>query len=106
MLIKAGLSFLLISIFFFADLSAIFSNLKLHAQTIPPVSLNMNLEASVPAPEGIFSVPVKLSTADKNIYSVQADINFPTDILKLESIDYSSSSFPLEVVSKETSGQI
>lgn len=97
---KGGLSFLLISIFFLIDLSAI------SAQTISPVSLKMQLPASVPAPGGILSIPIKLSTSDKNIYSLQAEISYPVNLLKFEGIDYTSSSFPLEVVSKENNGQI
>lgn len=100
MFFKAGLSFLLVSILFLVDLSAI------SAQTIPPVSLTMQPPSSIPTPGGTLSIPVKLSTSDKNIYSVQAEISYPANLLKFESIDYTLSSFPLEVVSKENSGQI
>lgn len=106
MLFKAGLSFLLISIFFLADLSAISSNINLYAQTKPGASLFIQ-PAPAPLITGtVFTVPLRLSTGDNPVYSVQADLTYPTNLLNLEGIDSSSSSFQLKVVETGSNGQI
>lgn len=54
----------------------------------------------------LFSVPIYLDTNNAGINAVQSDIIYPANLLSLESINSSTSAFPLEVLNKGADGNI
>lgn len=87
-------------------LSLYFSFPSVSAQTTNQVKMYLNSSSLNVQTGASLSVPIYLDTNSASINAVQSDINYPKNLLAIESINASSSAFPLEVVNKAVDGHI
>ncbi len=54
----------------------------------------------------IITLPLKINTSGEGIYSIQADISFPSDSLQVTGVDTTNSVFPLQVINTYSTGSV